>query len=269
MREKLLSAFTELGDGVIAAAPKVVIGLVLMVVAVIVAKLIERGLRYLLQSIKLDSLLGKAGLDQSMQNLGLKQELSLILPRIVYFLVLLLLIRTATDGLGLTAISGAIAAFFGFLPNIVSAVLLLVLGTTVGQFFGDAVRQSGEASGLEFAPTLGKLVSGLIMFVCGMMAIAQLQINTDIILIVTSGVLGAIALAFGLAFGLGTRDIIRNIAAGFYIRRVLVAGKPTEIAGHKGTLVAITATHVVIEENGRETMVSNATLLDQTAKQDS
>jgi hypothetical protein len=63
---------------------------------------------------------------------------------------------------------------------------------------------------------------------------------------VTSFVLGAGALAFGLSFGFGTRDIVRNIAAGFYARKILVIGRSLEIAGQRGTLRAITATHVVL-----------------------
>ncbi|MEP6715237.1 MAG: hypothetical protein ABJC09_06665, partial [Terriglobia bacterium] len=78
---------------------------------------------------------------------------------------------------------------------------------------------------------------------------------------------GAGALAFGLSFGLGTRDIVRNIAAGFYAKKILVIGRPLEIAGHRGTLRAITATHVIIESGDQSTTVANAVLLDQIARQ--
>ena len=116
--------------------------------------------------------------------------------------------------------------------------MLLILGSTVGQFAGETVAQSAASSGVEFAPTLGKMVSGIILFVCAMMAIAQLKIDTDIIRIVTSFVLGGAALAFGLSFGLGTRDVVRNVAAGFYARKILAVGKPMEIAGQQGVCSA-------------------------------
>jgi small-conductance mechanosensitive channel len=64
---------------------------------------------------------------------------------------------------------------------------------------------------------LGKLVSALVVFIVAMMTIGQLKIDTEMVRIVTSFFLGAGALAFGLAFGLGTRDIVRNI------------GKPLEL----------------------------------------
>ena len=267
MKEKLIQAFGGLADSTIAAIPTVVVGIILIAAALVIAKVIEKALRYALMKVRFDELVGKAGIDQALQRLGIRQELTSLFPRLAYFMVLLILARTAGDALGLAAISGAIGSFFEYLPNIVAALLLMILGSTVGQFAGQTVAQSAENAGIEFAPALGKMVSGVILFVCAMMAIAQLKIDTDIVRIVTSFVLGGAALAFGLAFGLGTRDIIKNVAAGFYVRKVLTMGKPIEIVGQQGVLIAITATHIVLESDGRETAVSNATLFDHVARQ--
>lgn len=267
MQEKLIQAFGGLLDATVAAVPKVIVGILLTVAAFLLAKLVERFLRRTLVGMNFDDLMAKAGVQAALHNLGVRQPLTDLLPRLTYYLILLVLARTAGDALGMEAISGAIGTFFGYLPNIFAALVLLVLGSTVGQFIGQMVAQSAESAGIDFAPSLGKLVSGAILFVCAMMAIGQLKIDTEIIRIVTALVLGGAALAFGLAFGLGTRDVVRNVAAGFYARKVLTMGKPTEIAGQQGVLTAISATHMVLESEGRSTAVSNATLLDHIAKQ--
>jgi small-conductance mechanosensitive channel len=267
MKEKLVSAFMNLLDSAIAAAPKVLVGIVLIVVGLLVAKIIEVVLRFVLTRLRFDHLMQKAGIDKTLQRIGLRQQLNIVIPRLVYFLTLIVLARTASDALGLTAISGAIAAFFAYLPNIVAALLLLIVGTSIAQFAAGTVEQAGRSSGIDFAPALGKLVSALIMFVVGMMAIGQLQIDTNMVRIVTSFILGGAALAFGLAFGLGTRDVVRNITAGFYLRKHLLIGKTLEIAGQKGVLKGITATHTILEADSGEISVANATFLDQVAKQ--
>lgn len=266
MKDKLVQAFLGLVDSIIAAVPKVLMGVFLLVGAFVAAKLIEKSLRYALTKVRFDALVGRVGIDGALHQLGIRQELTQLVPRLVYFLVLLLFAKTTVDALGLVAISNAIGSFFEYLPNIVSALLLLILGSTVGQFAGQTVAQSAESSGIEFAPTLGKLVSGLILFVCAMMAIAQLKIDTDIVRIVTSFLLGGAALAFGLSFGLGNREIVRNISAGFYARKVLVVGQPVDMAGQKGVLKAITATHVVLQSGQQEALLPNAVLLDHTVK---
>jgi hypothetical protein len=267
MKDKLVQAFVNLADSIIAAVPKVLMGIVFLIGALLIAKLIERVLRYALTKVRFDSLVGRVGVDGALHRLGIRQELTTLLPRLTYFLVLMLLAKTAVDAMGLVAISNAIGTFFEYLPNIISALLLLILGSAVGQFAGKTVAQSAESSGIEFAPALGKMVSSLILFVCAMMAIAQLKIDTDIVRIVTSFVLGGAALAFGLSFGLGTREIVRNIAAGFYARKVLIIGQPIEVAGQQGILKAITPTHFVIQSETQEAAIANATILDQVTKQ--
>ena len=267
MKDKLFQAFGGLIDSVIGGAPKVVVGILLVVAGLVAAKVIELVLRFALTRVRFDKLLEKAGIDKTLQRIGIRQQLNLFIPRLVYFLVLFVLAQTAADALGLVAISGAISAFFAYLPNIVAALLLLILGTSVGQFAGETVAQSALSSGIDFGPTLGKLVSAVIVFVCAMMAVAQLKIDTEIVRIVTSFVLGGAALAFGISFGFGTRDVVRNITAGFYARKVLTVGKPLEVSGQQGVLVAITATHAILRQDGVETAVANATFLEQVSKQ--
>jgi small-conductance mechanosensitive channel len=128
------------------------------------------------------------------------------------------------------------------------------------------VAQSARNSGIDFAPSLGKLVSGLIIFVVCMMAVAQLKIDTEIVRIVTSFVLGGAALAFGISFGFGTRDVIRNISAGFYARKFLHVGNRLEISGQRGVLTEINATHAILQSEDHEISVANGAFLDTVAQ---
>jgi small-conductance mechanosensitive channel len=266
LTQKLLQAFSNLADSVVVAAPKVLVGILLIIAGFAAAKLIEIVLRYILTRVRFDSLMEKAGIDRALYRIGLRQQLNHFIPRLVYFLVLILLAKTAADGLGLIAISSAIGAFFSYLPNIVAALLLMILGTSLGQFAGEMVTQSAQSSGVDFAPSLGKLVSGLIIFVVSMMAIAQLRIDTDMVRIVTSFVLGGAALAFGISFGFGTRDVIQNVTAGFYLRKFLKIGKELEIRGQRGLLREINATHTILQSEGGDVSVSNSSFLRHVAK---
>lgn len=266
MKQKLLQSFSGLADSIAAAAPKFVVGILLVIAGLIVAKLIEVVLRFMLTRIRFDRLMEKAGIDKALQRIGLRQQLNLFIPRLVYFLILFVLAKTGADALGLIAISSAIGAFFSYLPNIIAALLLVILGTSLGQFAGEMVTQSALSSGIDFAPSLGKLVSALIIFVVSMMAVAQLKIDTEIVRIVTSFILGGAALAFGISFGLGTRDLIRNITAGFYTRKFLRIGNRLEILGQQGMLTEVNATHAILRSEDREISVANAAFLDSVAQ---
>jgi len=267
MQQQLLDSFRELQATVVTAVPRILVGLVLLVILVLVAKLVERVLRAVLVRLRFDSLLEQVGVDKVLHRLGLRHSLNLVVPRLAYFLLLFLFARTAADALGLTAVSEAIASLFAYLPNVVAAVLLLVVGTSVSQFAGRTVTQAAEESGIEFARQLGGLVSGLILFIVGVMAIGQLRFDTEMVRIVTVCTLSGIALAFGVSVGLGTRDITRNVLAGFYARKIFRPGDPIEIRGHRGLLRAITATQTLIDDETGLVSVANSAFLDETVRQ--
>lgn len=264
--ERLTKAFTDFLDSVVAWTPRIAVALVLLIVAIIAAKIAERITRTLVRRLKFDAVLGKVGLDQVLQRMGIRASLDRVIPRIVYFLLLILFARTASDALGLGAISAAMGAFFAYLPNLIAAVLILVVGSAAAQFVGRAVSGAAQNAGIEFADSLGSLVSGLVLFVLGIMAIGQLQLDTEIVRLVSTCVLAGFALAFGLSFGLGTKDITRNILAGFYARKVFKVGEEIEVRGERGTLRSITPTQVLFEQEGQVIAVSNSVFLDEVVK---
>ncbi len=267
MQEQLLRIARDLQEMTVTAAPRVVVGIVVILAMLIVAKLVERILHAVLVRVRFDSLLKQAGVDAILQRVGIRESLNHLLPRLVYFLLLLLFAQTAADGFGLIAISDGIRSMFAYLPNIIAAVLIVVVGTAVSQFAGTAVARAADESGIEFAKSLGSMVSGLILFLVVVMAIGQLQFDTAMVRIVTACVLSGMALAFGLSFGLGSRDITRNVIAGFYARKLFTPGDPLEIRGERGVLKAITATQTIIEREAGTVTVSNAVFLDETVRQ--
>jgi hypothetical protein len=267
LRQQLLAMGQKLVQGVIAWAPKILLGVVVVILALVVAKVIEKVLRSILVRLRFDALLEKVGIDQALQKIGLRQEINQVVPRAVYFLLLFLFAKTAADAAGLVAISDAIGAFMAYLPNVIAAALILVLGGAAASFAGTTVAAAAGNAGIDFAPALGRIVSGVLLFVLGMMAVGQLQIDTVMIRLVTTAVLAALALAFGLSFGLGSREVTRNIIAGFYARKTFTIGEELEVSGERGILTAITPTQTLLEREGQTVAVANSVFLDQVVKQ--
>jgi len=267
VRDQFMATYQGVIDSLIAWTPRVLLAIVLLIAALVVAKVVERVLRTVMTRLRFDSLIEKVGIDQAIQRIGVRESLNQVVPRIVYYLLLILFAKTAADSMGLAAISDAIGAFMAYLPNIVAAILILVLGSTAAQFAGRAVTEAATNTGIEFGASLGSLVSGVLMFVLGIMAVSQLQIDTEIIRVVTSAVLAGMALAFGLAFGLGSRDVTRNILAGFYARKTFEIGREMEVLGEKGELKTITPTQTLLQQGDRIVAVANSVFLDEVVKQ--
>ena len=267
VREQLVSAFQEMASALVRSTPRVLVALVLVVAALVIAKLIEMGLRALLRKMRFDALLERLGLSATLGRLGLSSSPTGLLARAVYFLLLFLFARIGADVLGLTAISQALGSFLAYVPNLVAAALIFLLGGLAAQVASRAVARTARESGIEYASSLGGLVYALIFFVAGIMALGQLRIDTEIVRLVTAGVLAAGALGFGLSLGLGTREITRNIVAGFYARKVFRIGEEMEIAGERGKLKAITPTQTLLEQDSRTIAVANSVYLEDVVKQ--
>lgn len=267
IREQLLTTYQGVVDSLIALTPTVLLAVLLLISALVVAKVVERILRSVMTRLRFDALIEKVGIDQAIQKVGMRESLNLVIPRIVYYLLLFLFAKTAADSMGLVAISAAIGSFMAYLPNIVAALLILILGSAAAQFAGRAVAEAAGNSGIEFASSLGGMVSGLLLFVLGIMAIGQLQIDTEIIRVVTTAILAGMALAFGLTFGLGSREVTRNILAGFYARKTFEIGKEMEVRGERGELKGITPTQTLLQQGDRVVAVANSVFLEEVVKQ--
>ncbi len=238
------------------------------VVVAKIAGIAARVLRALLVRLRFDSLMRRTGVDQWLHRMGMRQFINDFIPRIGYFLLLFLFVRTADDALQLEAISSALGTLLAYLPNVIAALLILLFGGAVAQFVGGAVAGAAAGASLEVARPMGRLVSGVIMYVLLVMALAQLRIDTEFLRLITTAVLAGLSLAFGLSFGLGSRETTRNILAGFYARRTFRVGEQMEVGGERGVLRAITPTQtLLLQEGGQVVALANSALVEGVVKQ--
>lgn len=263
LTEPLWTAYRDLVDMITRGLPRAVAGVLVAVGLVLLAKLLARLAALACRRLHVDGLSTTLGLEGMLARIGVADPASVWLPKLVYFALLMLFAQTAATVLGLTPIADSIRAFFGYLPNVVAAIAVLLGGTAAADFAGRAVRRAAENSGIDMAGTLGGVASALVLFVAGIMALAQLSIDTEMIRVVTICALSGIALAFGLSLGLGSRDVTRSMIAGFYARKLLRPGDTVTVGEHTGTLVMITPTQTVIQVPAQADLaVPNGVFLD-------
>jgi hypothetical protein len=109
------------------------------------------------------------------------------------------------------------------------------------------VARSTRSLGEGYSVTLARISSGFVYIVAIVMAVGQLRLESAALQAVMLCIIAGTSLGLALAFALGSRDITRNIMAGFYARKILKSGDQVEISGEKGTLIAILPTQTLIE----------------------
>ncbi|NNE43801.1 MAG: mechanosensitive ion channel [Gemmatimonadetes bacterium] len=267
LKDTLLGIFQNLGQFVIDLVPRLISGVVVLIVGIIVAKIVEKVLKTTFFKLQADKMLEKIGITATMRGFGVTGSLSEGSARLLYWLLVILFLQSAATTIGFTIVADAIDSFFGFVPNMVAAFLVLMLGNVVAQFAGKAVEQAGTDAGVTYARSLSRAVSAGILFIVAIMAITQLGIDTEMIRTVAVIGMAGGALALALSFGIGGRDITRNLLAGFYARKLFRIGDPLEIRGVRGTLTAITPTQTLIDQDGQRVAIANSSFLDEVARQ--
>ena len=178
-----------------------------LAISAALGKLVEKAVYYL----KIDHWLRKFGLEVYLNRANLELNAGYFLSRLVYWFILLGFVLAASDVLGFQALSGFIAEVLLYIPNVVLAALILIVALIAANFVKGLVRASVLSARLHKGKFLGSLVWWVI-FVFGLLvSLSQLGIASDIIETVITGVIVMLALAGGLAFGLGGKDAAAEV----------------------------------------------------------
>jgi len=267
MNEQLMALFEQIVADAVEWTPRLLAMMMLVVVGLVVAWASERILAAMLARLKFGRLLARSGIDHMLRRIGLRTPIDEVAPRVAFWLVLFLFARAAADVLELVAISDAIAAVIGYVPNLAAAIVILMIGAALAKFAGNAVRGLARDADVQFAAALGSATAGFIFFVLAMMAVAQLRIDTQMVQLAAGAILAGGALGLGLAFGFGSRDVMRALMAGFYARQLLTVGDELEVDGVRGRLLSVTPTQLLLETEDDYITVPNLALLERGGRQ--
>ena len=194
----------------------VLLVLVLFLTGWLVSKyVIKNGITKLLKLLKLDDLSRKIELDAVLAKGGITIALSELIGVICYWLSLLVTFVVALNAVGLTVAADLLQKIVLFVPNIIAAVFILIVGMFAAVLVRNIVRVSANNAGISNANLFGNIVEVVIMVFAAAIALEQLQIGGRIIDLTISIILGSFGLGFALAFGLGCKDIVGKAVGEF------------------------------------------------------
>jgi small-conductance mechanosensitive channel len=216
------------------AIPKI-IGFALIVVAGwFIASLIERGLAAVLRSIRFNDLAQRAGLADFVQKMGLNTDAAGLIGLVVKWFVRLIALVVAFDALGLPAVSEVLRQLLLWLPNVVVALVVLVIGGLAARALSNVVRGAASEAGLSNSDFLAKVASVVVWAFAIVVAVNQIGIATELVNTLFMAIVGALALGVGLAFGLGGRETAGEILRKWYAKAQDNSGEIRQLAQNAG-----------------------------------
>ncbi|GCE17781.1 mechanosensitive ion channel family protein [Dictyobacter kobayashii] len=196
---------------VFAFIPKLVGFLVILLVGWIVASLLAKGLTLLLRRAGFDRLSDRIGFTRFERQMNLRMDPASLLGKILFWFVFLIFLVPACNALELNSVSTLIGQIVAYIPNVFVAIVVLFLGMLLASFASELVRGASASTRMANPNLLANIARYAILGFAILVALEQLQIAPALITTLFTAVVGSIALACGLAFGLGGRDSAKRL----------------------------------------------------------
>ena len=194
--------------------PALVGAAVILLTGYFLARQAQRWADDTLKRLNFNRMASAGGLDQVVGRTGLSLDPVRALAKLIFWLVMLVVILLASTALGLESINEMFGAMLAFIPTLIAGIVIVILGIIVGEFVrGLIVASAGSVSGV---PTVAKLAKGAVITIALFMALQQIGVAEEIVTAAFTLILGAGALAVGLAFGLGNRELAGEITRRWY-----------------------------------------------------
>lgn len=207
----LRQATTQIADQVAKFLPGLLVALLLVLATILTAILVRALLLRALRGLEFDQWAERVGLATILGWQATPPSLSL--ARLAYWTVLLLGLLVSLTALNATMPSRFALTVFEYLPNVLAALVILVLGTIAAQFLARSTLIGAVNMGMRSARLLSLAVKWLVQLVAVAMTLDHLGIGRHVLLLAFGIIFGGIVLAGALAVGLGARDAVRDAIA--------------------------------------------------------
>lgn len=187
--------------------PKFVLGLILILVGIILASILKQVVLGILKALKVEALLRRYGVPEARGDLTWKNILSEIVR---WFVILVFLVPTA-DIWGLPRVGVLLNEFLLYLPNVLVAAIIALIGFVLARLAHDVILASAKGLSAEASNTIASVTRWSIIVFVVLVVLSQLGVATDLIRILFIGFVAMVAVAGGLAFGLGGQNVAREI----------------------------------------------------------
>jgi hypothetical protein len=203
----LMASYENVMTGFLSFVPNLIVALIVILLGWVVASGLARVIDQVIKSIKLDKALASAGLDELVAKSGFKLDSGKFLGELVKWFTIIVFLITAFDILGLQQVNEFLTGVvMGYIPQVIAAVLILLVAVVIADVLRKTIVASAKAANIDSANFLGSVTKWAIWVFAALAALVQLGIGAIFIQTLFTGVVVALSIAFGLAFGLGGRD---------------------------------------------------------------
>ncbi len=249
----ILTASVNMLESILEYLPQLVGAVAILILGWFVARMVKALTIKIAESV--DRLTGALETGTSPPSTVISPALVQIISNVIFWLVILFFVTSATNLLGLTMFAGWLGRVIGHLPNILSGALIILAGVVFGNLMGDAVRTGAVAMPARQRALLGQGTQIFTVTTMIVIGIDQIGIDITVLITVLAIAVGALLGGLALAFSLGSRTLVSNLIGAHYLNRDYRIGETIRVGSESGAILEISHIAVVIETSeGRMTI---------------
>lgn len=191
--------------------PNLIGGILVFILGIFLSRLLGRLAAKAIRKVYVDKAVEATGAKGALEKIGFKSEISSVFGLLITWSLYAVFLVAAADILGLTQITLFLSDIVLYIPNVIIAVVMLILGMVISSFVQMLVKETTLAASLASADLLSQVARWAIVIFTIMAALIQLGVATELIQILFAGLVFMLALAGGIAFGLGGKDKAKEI----------------------------------------------------------
>lgn len=260
-----------MGQQIAEWGPRILFAVAILVLGWIVARMLRSLTGKMFGSwsrqvtLKISKVFGSGEVESRLQRSSTRDSVTRAVQALVFWVVLLIAATIATEALGLNVVSEWLNKLVEYLPSILGALLVILLGALVGNPVRTAVSAAAGSAGFAYPQMLGQMARLGILMVSVIVAFDQVGLQVDFLIVMAAVISGAMLGGAALAFGLGAKTSVANILATHYLHRTFRVGHQIRIGDIEGKILEITPTSVIVDAGQGRTVIPASQFSEQVA----
>ena len=235
----ILKPFQDIFQDIINSLPTALGFIGFIIVAWLIIKLFLFLVRKALTKTKIDEWSSKLSKTEIFGNSTINIVLTNVILAVLKWFLILTFVMAGSNIFGLDIVSDGIRSFFAYLPKLLTALGIFVIGAYLGTMVKKAIQTMFKSLEISGGNVVGNIAFYLIVVFLSITALDQAGVDTSVIKSNLTLLIGSVLLAFSIAFGLGAKDVVSRLLFGYYSRKNLGIGEKVVVGDIEGVVVAI------------------------------
>lgn len=264
-----LKSLTNIWFEITKIFPNIIGAFIVLIIGWIVTKLVVKIIKKVLKVVKANKLDDKLNDIEIIEGKKLNFDTVKVVSNLVKYLMYIIIFVTASDIMGLDIITEQISNLLSYIPQLLSAIVIFVVGLLFANFVKNGLKSLFESMDLSGGKMISQVVFFLMLTFIGVTALNQAGIDTEIITNNINMIIAAFLLAFAIAFGLGARLVVGKLMQTFYARKMFEAGQKITFNGEAYEIDEVKSISVILKNSkGKLIVPINDLMENQVQMQD-